>query len=62
MHGDGLVSSLLGKRIFQADAMLAITDDDKTNMLAAVRAKSENVKGYSLINDPTMSPLTKPLG
>ena len=64
LHGDGLDSGLLEEaNISKADAILAITDDDKTNMLAAVRAKSRGCrKAIALINDPTMSPLTKPLG
>jgi trk system potassium uptake protein TrkA len=43
--------------------MLAVTDDDKTNMLAAVRAKSEGCPlAIALINDPTLVPLMAPLG
>jgi len=43
--------------------MLAVTDDDKTNMLAAVRAKSEGCPfAIALINDPTLTPLMAPLG
>jgi trk system potassium uptake protein TrkA len=49
--------------IDRADAMLAVTDDDKTNMLAAVRAKSEGCPFVvALINDPTLLPLMAPLG
>ncbi|NBQ51331.1 MAG: Trk system potassium transporter TrkA, partial [Marivivens sp.] len=41
LHGDGLNAALLEEaNVSSADAVLAITDDDKTNMLAAVRAKS----------------------
>lgn len=47
----------------RADAMLAVTDDDKTNMLAAVRAKSEGCPyAIALINDPTLVPMMGPLG
>ena len=43
--------------------MLAITDDDRTNMLAAVRAKAEGCPFViALINDPTLVPLMGPLG
>ena len=43
--------------------MLAVTDDDKTNMLAAVRAKAEGCGlAIALINDPTLVPLMVPLG
>ena len=47
----------------RADTILAITDDDKTNMLAAVRAKALGCKmAVVLINDPTLVPLMQPLG
>ncbi|MEY8841047.1 NAD-binding protein, partial [Cribrihabitans sp. XS_ASV171] len=59
LHGDGLDASLLGEAgISRADAMLAVTDDDKTNLLAAVRAKSEGCPlAIALINDPTLVPM-----
>ena len=64
LHGDGLDSALLNEAgIKRADAMLAVTDDDKTNMLAAVRAKAEGCSmAVALINDPTLVPLMEPLG
>ena len=64
LHGDGLDVSLLTEAgVSRADAMLAVTDDDKTNMLAAVRAKSEGCPyAIALINDPTLVPLMGPLG
>ena len=64
LHGDGLDRSLLAEAgIARADAMLAVTDDDKTNMLAAVRAKAEGCPfAVALINDPTLVPLMAPLG
>ena len=64
LHGDGLDSALLSEAgISRADAMLAVTDDDKTNMLAAVRAKAAGCPmAIALINDPTMVPLMEPLG
>jgi len=64
LNGDGLDSSLLREAgIERADAMLAVTDDDKTNMLAAVRAKAEGCPlAIALINDPTLVPLMAPLG
>jgi trk system potassium uptake protein TrkA len=64
LHGDGLDSALLSEAgIERADAMLAVTDDDKTNMLAAVRAKAEGCPiAIALINDPTLVPLMGPLG
>ena len=64
LHGDGLDSGLLDEaNVSKADTILAVTDDDKTNMLAAVRAKSKGCnKAIALINDPTMSALMEPLG
>jgi trk system potassium uptake protein TrkA len=64
LHGDGLDAALLNEAgIDRADAMLAVTDDDKTNMLAAVRAKAEGCPyAIALINDPTLVPLMAPLG
>jgi trk system potassium uptake protein TrkA len=64
LHGDGLDAALLAEAgIARSDAMLAVTDDDKTNMLACVRAKSEGCDYViALINDPTLVPLMAPLG
>ncbi len=64
LNGDGLDSTLLNEAgISRADAVLAVTDDDKVNMLSAVRAKAEGCPfAISLINDPTLVPLMGPLG
>ena len=64
LHGDGLDSGLLEEaNVSKTDTIMAVTDDDKTNMLAAVRAKSRGCKkAIALVNDPTMSPLMEPLG
>lgn len=64
LNGDGLDSALLNEAgISRADAMLSITDDDKTNMLACVRAKAEGCPyTIALVNDPTLVPLMGPLG
>ncbi|MDC0737119.1 Trk system potassium transporter TrkA [Cognatishimia sp. SS12] len=64
LHGDGLDSALLREAgIDRADAVLAVTDDDKTNILTAVRAKSQGCPlAIALINDPTLVPLMAPLG
>ncbi len=64
LHGDGLDAGLLTEaNIEKADAVLCVTDDDKTNMLAAVRAKAAGCKmAIVLINDPTLIPLLEPLG
>lgn len=59
LHGDGLSSELLTEAsIARADAVLCVTDDDKTNLLAAVRAKEEGCPmTIALVNDPTLVPL-----
>lgn len=64
LNGDGLSAELLEEAgVPRADAVLAITDDDKTNILAAVRAKQAGAKlTISLVNDATLMSLMKPLG
>lgn len=56
LNGDGLDSQLLREAgVERADVMLALTDDDKTNLLACVRAKAEGCRmTMALLNDPTM--------
>ena len=45
------------------DAVLALTDDDKTNILACVRAKTEGAKMVvALVNDPSLIGLIAPMG
>ncbi|MEO1640351.1 MAG: Trk system potassium transporter TrkA [Pseudomonadota bacterium] len=63
LNGDGLEAALLEEaNITSADAVLAVTDDDKTNLLASVRAKEMGCPmAISLINDPTLVPLLGPL-
>ena len=63
LHGDGLDAGLLEEAsIASADAVLAVTDDDKTNLLASVRAKEMGCRlSICLINDPTLLPLMGPL-
>ncbi|MGJ8622384.1 MAG: Trk system potassium transporter TrkA [Yoonia sp.] len=63
LNGDGLDSALLEEaNIASADAVLAVTDDDKTNLLASVRAKEMGCQmAIALINDPTLVPLMGPL-
>ena len=64
LNGDGLDTNLLNEaNISRSDAILVVTDDDKTNMLAAVRAKAQGcAMAIALINDPSMVPLMEPLG
>ena len=63
LSGDGLDMELLREaNIDRADSVLCVTDDDKTNMLAAVRAKATGCrKTIALVNDPTLVPLMGPL-
>jgi len=59
LHGDGLdIDLLMEAAIDRADAVLVVTDDDKTNLLAAVRAKQAGcAMAIALVNDPTLTPL-----
>ena len=63
LHGDGMDMDILAEAaIDRADAVLAVTDDDKTNLLAAVRAKQAGCPmAIALVNDPTLAPLMGPL-
>ncbi|MEQ8365858.1 MAG: Trk system potassium transporter TrkA, partial [Roseicyclus sp.] len=64
LHGDGLDMELLREAgVERVDAVLCVTDDDKTNLLASVRAKTAGAKlAIALVNDPTLVPLMGPLG
>ncbi len=64
LNGDGLSREILEEAdVARADAVLTVTDDDKTNILAAVRARKMGARmTISLINDPTLAPLMTPLG
>jgi len=63
LNGDGLSAELLEEAaVTRASAVLAVTDDDKTNILAAVRAKQAGAKlAISLVNDPTLMSLMESL-
>ena len=63
LNGDGMNIDLLREaNIGKADAVLAVTSDDKTNMLIAVRAKSMGCRmAIGLVNDPTLVPMMGPL-
>ncbi|NHB77439.1 Trk system potassium transporter TrkA [Rhodobacter calidifons] len=63
LHGDGMDSDILAEAsVDRADAILAVTDDDKTNLLVAVRAKQAGCQmTIALVNDPTLAPLMAPL-
>ncbi len=46
----------------RADALLALTDDDKTNLLSCARAKAEGCPlVIALVNDPSLTSLMQPL-
>ncbi|MBD3677673.1 MAG: Trk system potassium transporter TrkA [Rhodobacteraceae bacterium] len=59
LNGDGLNMELLAEaNIDRADAILAVTDDDKVNLLASVRAKQAGCSmAICLVNDPSLVPL-----
>lgn len=63
LNGDGLSTELLEEAAVPiSDAVLAVTDDDKTNILVSVRAKQAGAKmAIALINDPTLVPLMSAL-
>ncbi|MBL1438010.1 MAG: Trk system potassium transporter TrkA [Rhodobacteraceae bacterium] len=64
LHGDGLDMELLEEaNIGKADALLAVTDDDKTNLLSCARAKAMGCPlVIALVNDPSLASLMGPLG
>lgn len=63
LNGDGMDLDLLTEAsIDRADAVLTVTDDDRTNILAAVRAKQAGCPmAIALVNDPTLAGLMAPL-
>ncbi|WP_102223309.1 Trk system potassium transporter TrkA [Acidimangrovimonas sediminis] len=63
LNGDGMDMDLLMEaNIERADAVLAVTDDDKTNLLVSVRAKQAGCPmAIALVNDPTLAPMMGPL-
>lgn len=63
LHGDGLDKDLLEEaNLDKADALLAVTDDDKTNLLTATRAKAAGCpQVVALVNDHGLAPLMQPL-
>ncbi|WP_424928264.1 Trk system potassium transporter TrkA [Amaricoccus tamworthensis] len=64
LNGDALDLELLHEaNVRRVDAALALTDDDKTNILACVRAKNEGAKlVVALVNDPSLIGLIAPMG
>ncbi len=63
LHGDGMDQEILKEAgIGRADAILAVTDDDKVNLLASVRAKAAGARmAVSLVNDPSLVSMMEPL-
>jgi len=64
LHGDGLDMDILREAgVDRVDAVLCVTDDDKTNLLTCVRAKTAGAGlAIALVNDPSLLPLMNPLG
>ncbi len=64
LNGDGMSRELLLEAsVAKADSILCVTDDDKTNLIAAVRAKQAGCRmAICLVNDPTLQSLMQPLG
>ncbi len=64
LHGDGLDMELLDEaNIDKADVVLAVTNDDKTNLLSCARAKAMGCPlVIALVNDPSLASLMGPLG
>ena len=64
LNGDGLDLDLLEEaNIDKVDAVLALTDDDKTNMLSCTRAKASGCPvTIALVNDPSLISLLSPMG
>ena len=66
LHGDGLDNDILQEAsIGTADAIFALTQDDRTNLLVATRAKHAaggRPTAVSLVNDPSLEALKPQLG
>ena len=64
LHGDGLDDGMLAEAgVDKADAVLCVTDDDKVNLLAGVRAKAAgHAQVIVLVNEPSLVSLMDPLG
>lgn len=63
LNGDGMDTELLAEvGVERADAMIAVTNDDRTNLLVAVRAKQAGCPlVIALVSDPTLISLIVPL-
>lgn len=63
LHGDALDTEILEEAgVVRANAVLCVTDDDKVNMLSAVRAKQAGCDlAICLVNDPSLVPILNAL-
>ncbi|MEM9724960.1 MAG: Trk system potassium transporter TrkA [Pseudomonadota bacterium] len=64
IHGDGLNSEILDEaNVADAHAIVALTQDDKVNVLGCALAKQMGCPhAIALTNEPSFSPLAEPLG
>lgn len=64
LQGDGLDRNTLQEAgVSEAEAVVAITDNDQVNILASVVAKREGARrAMALINDPEYGPLSEAVG
>ncbi len=64
LNGDGLDLDILEEaNIDKVDAVLAVTDDDKANMLSCTRGKKAGCPvTIALVNDPSLTSLLSPMG
>lgn len=64
LHGSGLDQTILNEAdIAEADLLVALTNDDKVNILSSVMAKRLGCKGnLALLNDPDYQTFTRTLG
>ena len=64
LHGDALDPEMLGEAgVGEADAILAVTDDDRTNLLASALATQEGCPiSIALSKDTTFQRIAEPLG
>ena len=64
-HGDGMNADILQEmNIKTAHAVVAVTQDDKTNLLALAQAKklNPNLMTIGIVNDPSLTSLDSQLG
>lgn len=64
LQGDGMAPDLLAEAgVTSADAVLTLTDDDRTNLLTAVRARQAGARmTIALVADPSLQAMAETLG